>query len=486
MIESSKDRMARASYGKARQSSLADTLVAQHAVARRLVIALAAVLSVSALAAKPNHAHADEPWLVAIDGTAVVPLTAPQNEIFGPGGALAVGVYRPFTPYLLGGLRLRLGLLSDGDPPTRPNQLDPGLGGFGTLTAAMRLRFAGFGRDDGSRASGVYLEVAMGAALTGSRVRFAAEAGLGWLFRIGPIDIGPTARFAHIIENQDALDERDAYLALFGIEVVLFDPRPRVTRPDLRTRRIPDTDHDTILDPDDHCREEPEDFDQFEDTDGCPDLDNDADRVRDVDDGCPLVPEDRDDFEDADGCPDPDNDHDDILDAADRCPNDAEIVNGVEDEDGCPDEGLIALVDDRIVLEETVLFDFERSRVKSSARPVLRAIVQLVMLHPEWTRVRIEGHTDSRGEAAFNQDLSERRAANVRTALVGLGVSAAIIESAGFGATRPRAADEGQTLSEEEAYQRNRRVEFVVLARRGAATPAAVTDAPAAAPGGTP
>ena len=275
---------------------------------------------------------------MSIEGTGLVPLTAPQTELYGAGGSLAVGVYHPMTPYLLGGARLRVGLLSDGAAPTRANQVDPGLGGLGSITAALRLRFSGVGPDDGSRATGGYLEIAIGGALTGARVRVTTEAGLGWLFRIGPIDIGPTVRYVQVVEVEDALDNRDARLLLFGLEAVLFDPRVHRLRPDIATRQIPDTDHDGIFDPDDHCREEPEDFDEFEDADGCPEPDNDRDRVRDADDGCPLVPEDRDDFEDADGCPDPDNDHDGILDAADRCPNDAEIVNGIEDEDGCPDD----------------------------------------------------------------------------------------------------------------------------------------------------
>ena len=461
MSERTQDRMARASYGKARKTSLD----------RAWLASLAAALLVGVALAQPQTARADEPWLVLADGVVAVPLSEPQSQLFGVGGAIAGGVYRPLTPYLLAGARLRLGLLSNGDAPTRPNQLDPGLGGLGSLTVAMRLRFDGFGFDDGARATGAYLEVGMGAVLTGTRVRFTSELGLGWLFRVGPIDVGPTVRYAQLVESQDALDERDARVLLFGAEVVLFDPRGHHARPVVTTPPIPDTDHDGILDPDDGCIEEPEDRDGFEDTDGCPDLDNDADRIRDADDHCPLVPEDRDGFEDTDGCPDPDNDQDGFLDAADQCPNDAEIVNGVNDDDGCPDEGLIALIDDHIVLEETVLFDFERSRVKSTARPVLRAIVQLVLLHPEWTRVRIEGHADARGETAFNQDLSERRAVNVREALVALGIPAGIIDSAGFGATRPR--DPGTT---EWAYQRNRRVEFVVVARRGtpntAATPA--------------
>ncbi len=138
---------------------------------------------------------------------------------------------------------------------------------------------------------------------------------------------------------------------------------------------IGDTDGDGYRDDVDHCPQEPEDFDNFEDDDGCPDPDNDRDGVLDVDDQCPLVPgdhtagpngrddgcphnqvsdrdgdqipdnvdqcpddpEDRDGYQDEDGCPDPDNDNDGILDTDDLCPNDPEDRDGFQDEDGCPD-----------------------------------------------------------------------------------------------------------------------------------------------------
>lgn len=136
---------------------------------------------------------------------------------------------------------------------------------------------------------------------------------------------------------------------------------------------IGDRDGDGYKDDVDDCPDDPEDFDHFEDEDGCPDLDNDKDGILDVDDECPLVPEDhdgdadedgcpegtigdrdgdgildnvdecpddpedRDGFQDADGCPDLDNDNDGILDVDDLCPNDAEDKDNFEDEDGCPD-----------------------------------------------------------------------------------------------------------------------------------------------------
>lgn len=98
-----------------------------------------------------------------------------------------------------------------------------------------------------------------------------------------------------------------------------------------------DTDADGIFDAQDSCPEQPEDIDQFEDEDGCPDPDNDSDGILDADDKCPIDAEDMDGFEDEDGCPDPDNDSDGILDTADACPMEAEDMDGVEDEDGCPE-----------------------------------------------------------------------------------------------------------------------------------------------------
>ncbi len=136
---------------------------------------------------------------------------------------------------------------------------------------------------------------------------------------------------------------------------------------------IGDRDGDGYKDDVDECPDEPEDFDNFEDEEGCPDPDNDRDGILDVDDECPLVPEDhdgdadedgcpegnigdrdgdgildnvdecpddpedRDGFQDEEGCPDPDNDNDGILDVDDLCPNDPEDKDGFEDEDGCPD-----------------------------------------------------------------------------------------------------------------------------------------------------
>ena len=97
-----------------------------------------------------------------------------------------------------------------------------------------------------------------------------------------------------------------------------------------------DRDHDGIIDRLDRCPDEPEDWDGFQDDDGCPDPDNDGDGIPDNVDRCPNDPEDFDGFQDDDGCPDPDNDGDGIPDLYDACPNEKEDGLGKRPADGCP------------------------------------------------------------------------------------------------------------------------------------------------------
>ena len=99
-----------------------------------------------------------------------------------------------------------------------------------------------------------------------------------------------------------------------------------------------DNDKDGVDDLLDKCEGQLEDNDGFEDSDGCPELDNDKDGFNDDADKCPIAPEDKDGFEDNDGCPEEDNDQDGVIDGLDKCPKDKEDVDGFEDKDGCPEE----------------------------------------------------------------------------------------------------------------------------------------------------
>jgi hypothetical protein len=98
-----------------------------------------------------------------------------------------------------------------------------------------------------------------------------------------------------------------------------------------------DRDHDGVRNDRDACPEQAEDFDGFEDEDGCPDADNDGDGVPDRRDLAPDLAEDVDGFEDFDGRPDLDNDGDGLQDADDACPDNGEDFDGDADTDGCPE-----------------------------------------------------------------------------------------------------------------------------------------------------
>lgn len=410
----------------------------------------------------PCAARADEPILLGVEGALVVPVTSPTLDRFGVGGTLGVSGSFAVNEWLIPVLRLRAMLLSDGAPPADATLRDPGVGTSFGLTVGLRLRAnASLAPGEAQRADGLWFEIDAGGVLTGDLARPAFEVGIGYGFEIDDVKLGPALRFQHVLHFDDPLDSNSAHLLTIGAELVLFDAHPRAIAEEEPGLPRGDRDHDGIGDDIDACPDDSEDVDGFEDEEGCPDPDNDRDGILDLDDACPMQPEDLDRWEDEDGCPDPDNDGDAVFDPDDACPNEPETLNGVADDDGCPDEGLIQMIEDRIVIEERVLFDFERARVKHSARPVLQAIVGLWRQHPEWTRVRVEGHADARGDAAFNQELSERRAARVRDVLVDLGMPIDMIEVAGFGSSMPR-----DTRTLEVAHQRNRRVEFVVVARR--------------------
>jgi outer membrane protein OmpA-like peptidoglycan-associated protein len=427
-------------------------------------------------------ARADAP-LVTLEGSGAVALTAPQSDRFGFGGALAVSGYYALAPFALIGAKLRAGFLSDGATPTNAALEDPGIGTLETATALLRLR--PFGSGEANRAHGLFVEGGPSGALTGTLVRPAFEAAIGYGIPVSSFSLAPTLRYVQVVQPTDDLSSEDARVLMFGIEMAVIDASPAARSTEgvaPPVEQAKDLDEDGVPDEDDACGDKPEDRDGFQDQDGCPDPDNDADGMLDASDKCPNEAEDVDGFEDEDGCPEPDNDDDTFLDADDQCPNDPEVINGNLDYDGCPDEGLIEMVNDRIVLEERVLFDVERARIKTAAKPILDAIVKLFSQHPEWIKIRIEGHADSRGDAQYNLELSQRRAENVRKEIARLGIPEGIIDAVGFGAEKPRDLRE-----DEEGFHRNRRVEFVVVARSQAhAAPPATKPAPAAKPAPAP
>jgi len=214
-----------------------------------------------------------------------------------------------------------------------------------------------------------------------------------------------------------------------------------------------DIDGDGVPDSLDSCVVEPEDKDGYLDEDGCPDPDNDLDTVLDATDKCPLEAEDPDSYEDSDGCPDPDNDNDTVPDVKDQCPN--EVGSTTEEPLGCPKNALVIVTDCEVKITQQVHFEFNKDKIRPESFALLDAVVDVLNKNPA-IKVEIQGHTDNVGSARYNKDLSNRRAASVRKYLVAHGLPSERLTSMGYGMERPIVANDT-----DRNRQLNRRVQFV-------------------------
>jgi outer membrane protein OmpA-like peptidoglycan-associated protein len=231
-----------------------------------------------------------------------------------------------------------------------------------------------------------------------------------------------------------------------------------------------DNDQDGFLDPDDKCPNDPEDKDGFEDDDGCPDTDNDQDGIDDARDKCPDVPESKNGVQDDDGCPENDRDGDGLPDDVDACPDAPETKNGIDDEDGCPDEEERALVQGRLDrIEQQVFFATNEATLSKSSTEALLGVLQILREYPN-TRLSIQGHADARGSEEYNYKLSLARANAVREHLIKTANPEDLFDQrlivVGFGESQPQA--DNQT---EIGLSLNRRVQFDILESMPATTP---------------
>jgi len=116
-----------------------------------------------------------------------------------------------------------------------------------------------------------------------------------------------------------------------------------------------------------------------------------------------------------------------------------------------------------ITLQDGVLFDFGKYDLRPEAKATL-AKLATVLNQAKVPAAQINGHTDSIGDDAFNQDLSEKRASAVATQLKADGVTANL-ETHGYGKTQPVADNTNADGSDNPAgRQANRRVEIYIPA----------------------
>lgn len=277
-----------------------------------------------------------------------------------------------------------------------------------------------------------------------------------------------------------------------------------------------DRDRDGIVDGSDTCPTKPEDVDSFQDDDGCPELDNDQDTVVDVSDTCPNDPEDRDSVKDADGCPEPEvavkvrlvdattsqplgvgrvvvkgasaESSGGPVEVFELLPGAYEVAGSavnykpatmaVEVKEGAtvdvkltPEaETKITVSRERIDLREEVNFDLNTADIQARSFPLLEQVAKVMTTYPEILLLRVEGHTDNRGDEAYNLDLSQRRADAVKTWLVAKGVSADRLVAKGLGESKPL-----DPADNDAAWAKNRRVDVFIerWAEEAPAAPAA-------------
>jgi len=112
----------------------------------------------------------------------------------------------------------------------------------------------------------------------------------------------------------------------------------------------------------------------------------------------------------------------------------------------------------RLALTATIYFHYDASDITDESRVKLDAKVP-VMSQNGAVRIRIAGHTDSRGSDEYNLALGQRRAAAAKRYLTDRGIDASRIEIVSFGEERPTCTDE-----DESCWSKNRRDEFEITA----------------------
>ncbi|MFT3707365.1 MAG: DUF2341 domain-containing protein [Archangium sp.] len=218
-----------------------------------------------------------------------------------------------------------------------------------------------------------------------------------------------------------------------------------------------DADGDGVPDSEDQCRDLAPVGPMNPKKPGCPDRDSDHDGVLESLDECPAQAAGAQPDPAHPGCPLPDADGDTVPDALDQCPNEKGVPS--MEKSGCP--GLVRLEDDLLLTNSPVPFAPGTATLLPKSFPVLESVKNSILAMPSAQKVIVEGHTDSQGQVATNQALSQKRAEAVRSWLIAHGIDAGRLEARGFGMSRLKVVDE-KTAADREA---NRRVEFRLESR---------------------
>lgn len=212
-----------------------------------------------------------------------------------------------------------------------------------------------------------------------------------------------------------------------------------------------DSDGDGVLDRDDQCPNTP--AGEEVDGQGCQVkvmmLDHDADGIEDSLDKCPNTPAGY--PVDEKGCA-LDSDGDGIADGADQCPDTK--AGAKVDAKGCYEK-----LKETVTQTLNVEFPNNSAVVPEAYKTEIAELAVFMRAYPE-SKVTIEGHTDDRGAAAYNQSLSEKRAEAIKAVLIEEhDIDAGRVDAVGYGEEKP-IADNGTSAGR----SKNRRVVAVISA----------------------
>ncbi len=329
----------------------------------------------------------------------------------------------------------------------------------------------------GHSASSTTLDLRDGRVRDGSRLTY----GAGVSFRVlEPLDLVAETYGTYLLGDSDAA-VRPSNEALGGIKVfveksshLVIGVGPRYTSgfeaADLRAvigfvfePPAFDSDGDGVPDPEDHCPNTPGIRSSGQGQNGCP-LDTDGDGIPDIEDACPLVKGPRTKDPRTNGCPPlvdhppppEDRDNDGIPNVEDACPD---VPGERHPEDpsrhGCPDV-LFGTTD--ITVFDKILFKTNSAEILPESNPILDKVAKALNGHLDITLIEVAGHADERGSEKLNLALTQARVDSVVVALAARGVERSRLRARGYGYYCPR--DDGH---DEDAWKKNRRVEFMIV-----------------------
>ncbi len=371
---------------------------------------------------EPNN----EGWLFNVELAGGAPLNGAHDQEYDLGGGATAGLYHSIIPKLSLGANLSAGALG-GDPSVGGDGVENEDFGIGMLNASVR--FQPLASPDESMAHGLWLELAGGGGIIDGELSPTLAPGVGYNFGLEGVSLGPSLRYVQAINDEARFDGEDARIAMFGLQLSLDAPNQlSADQTERGVEMVPAAGPYSRRDSAEQDLERPEDR---------------------------YVP--------GESTPHPafiDKDGDGITDNIDQCQAQPETKNGVNDHDGCPDTSAVVFINNQVLFDEAVFFDYDSSALKLNGKTMLGHIAHLYrQTGDQWQTLVISGHADQRGPAPYNQELSRERAQKVADHLVQLGVPGDLIDTRAYGERQPLIANP------ESASERaiNRRVGFEII-----------------------